>query len=56
MEEYYQSLLTQNEGDFHGDKKVEDYTLEWDWDDHTINRKWSGQVGIDHHNGGPSRS
>ena len=30
---------------------MEGYTLEWDWNDHTINRKWSGQVGINHHNG-----
>ena len=52
MEESHQSLLTLNEGCFCGNKEVEGYTLECDWDSHTINRKWSGQVGIDHHNGG----
>ena len=46
------SFLTLNEGGFYGDEEVEGYTLEWDWDDHTIHRKWSCQVGIDHHNGG----
>ena len=52
MGKSHQRLLILNEGGFYGDKEMEGYTLELDWDDHTIHRKWSGQVGIDHHNGG----
>ena len=39
MEESHQNLQTLNEGGFYGDKEVEGYTLEWDWDDHTIHKK-----------------